>query len=371
MKKILIVLAVVLLFVMPDTVSATIDSNQIKEVILVRGSKMTICPFDNYSSDQKSRIADNQPYLDSNENYSFHPNPIPSSENATDCKELLYGQLEFVPYGQQPTYIPSEYIYGIDNMILREDKVFISKPQSFSDEKMLYKKILSFKAQDDVTGLPTVVPDTIFWFRGTEIYGRIGDVSEGVVKYKGKYFRHDGRQLFLNHTIIWTNHNPSPTGNLPSPIPTSVPQVINIPIPEGPIPTWYTSGISWKSIPFDVTTEDVLRSDNLQSWLNPPGRLIGYVLNLPESLVTAQGLTAQLKSCQDESCTQNGFDEVMFIVDEKGRLLDQKLYSNKIDLNTEYFRNNRKIYLLVGSKNAPGSEGVKFKFYWGLGIIKL
>jgi len=350
---------------LPAEVAAAFDVSKIKEVWLVRGSNMTICPFNNYSDEIKQRIKDGQPYYSGDEYLKFHPNPTNDASDPA-CKSFLYGQIELVPFGKEPTHVPSEYLYIFDGKIIREGKVLISQPVQFADEKFLYKKVLTFKVIDDLFGNLVELPNSLFWFRGTEVYGRIGDVSEGVVVVNNKYYRHDGAQTFVNNVLLWKN--PSPVAETLTPgAEVSLPeaQVTVVTMSTEPIPTWYQPGIPWIKAPFGADYEGTLYPNSLQSFFNPPGRLIGFELDLPANLAGTQGLVATLQSCKDAVCNEKSFDEAMFVVDEKGRLLDRILYTTKVDLNTEYFRVNRKVYLLVGSKDSPKASGSKFKFYFG------
>lgn len=358
----LFLLCPLVLLIYPASAKADVDTTKIKEVILVRGSDMTMCPYNDYSDTDKARINDSQPYYSLEEYFHFHPNPQLSS--GSNCKHLLYGQLELVPFGQDPTYVPTEYMYSIDSLVIRENKVYLSVPQQFSDNKMTYKKVTSFTTTDANTGQQVTLANTLFWFRGTTVYGRIGDISDGIVEYQGQYYRIDGEQTFLNHVVIWQNPNPAPS-TMPSYTPEPTPLTIMVPMSPAPVPTFYQNGISWRQVPYGTTVNGMLYPSDLPSFFNPPGRLIGYVLQLPDSTSSTQGLVATLKSCKDNSCQEEGFREIMFVTDDQGRRLDQTMYTTKVDLNTDYMRTYRKVYLLVGSMDAPNPDGSPFKFYFG------
>lgn len=345
--------------------SATIDPRNIKEVILVRGSKMTVCPFNQYSSATKARIADENPYYSMEEYLQLHPN---LREGDGGCKEFLYGQIELVPFGKEPTFIPTEYIYIFDGTIIREAKILLTRPTQFSDEKEVYKKVLDFKAIDEGSGQEVDLPDTIFWFRGHEVYGRIGNVVEGVVVYKGAYYRHDGAQTLVNHTVLWRNPNSQPVDQRY--VIAEVPAVV-VPFAAPTPPRDYPSPIPWKISIYGREVEGKIYPTDLPSPLwgaNPPNRFVGYWLDLPSVLASTQGLIAAFKTCADEFCAAS-FDQAVFITDESGRFLDWTYNFNDkvkiVDLNTEYFRTHRKVFLIMGTYKVPPANGIRYKFYYG------
>lgn len=340
------------------------NSSLIKEVILVRGSLMPVCPFDGYNEQTKQRISDSNPYYDGMEYTTLHPNPMLNA-NDPGCKSFLYGQIELVPFGKEPTYIPTEYIYVFDDMVIREASVLLSKPAEFSDEKTIYKKVIKFKALDANTGETIELPQTLFWFRGTEVYGKIGDVSEGVVEINGKYYRHDGAQTFINHTVLWAN----PTGDTPLPFAISEASVSAVSAsPHEDNSALYPNGVPWTKAPYGEVYKGWLPSTGLPLpyyGLSSPSGAFALELDLPESLASTAGLTATFKSCGNDDCTTRAFDEVMFVTDEKGNRLDMTMHETQVDLNTEYFRTTRKAYVLVGSKTSIPKDGLGFQFYFG------
>lgn len=349
--------------------SADFDPQNIKEVILVRGSIMPVCPFDGYDDTTKARINDSVPYYDMNEFDKLHPSPM-NPANKNGCSELLYGQIELVPFGKEPTYIPTEYLYIFNNTIIREVNVLVTESKQFSDERTMYKKVLKFSGIDPETGEDVLLPNTVFWFRGNEVYGKISDIMEGVIEYKGTYYRHDGAQTFINNAVLWGNPESGPAITDPTVYEASV---SSVPMPKINEPLPYPTPIQWKDAVFSYGKEEngiIYPGDMAQPGLplDIASRFVGYRLELPEGLASTAGLIARFRTCANDACTQS-YSQAIYIADKDGNLLSHTYSWDKneklVDLNTDYFRTYRAIYLVFGTSQVPTAEGIKFKYFFG------
>ncbi len=376
MKKLVayLMLSTLPLFLFVAQVQAQTSTEKLSKVVLVRGTEMTVCPY-SFPEEAIKRVGDPDAYYSPQDMFSFlTPKWEKGQPDLSSCKKLLYGQLEYVPFGKQPTYVPQDYIYAFESEYIREKNVILATNPQFQDEKVIYKKVTSFFAVNQLTGQDEELPNTRFWFRGTDVGGTIGDVSEGLLEYKGMYYSYNGGQRFLNRVVLWSNPDQGQTATTSASVnPFTKSKVIVQTIPRITAITWYQNSqvlsgpIPWIDAQYGQTMSGTILPSDIYAFSIPDGRHVGYRVTLPASGVTGSGLIVRFKACTDTTCNTSRGNEGMYMVNEKGEPLfnGTRFPLSMIDLNTTYMREHRTVYVIVGAGSPVPAEGVPYTFYFG------